>query len=147
MAVNLIDRLTSKVDTIRQKAADRFGLPAFDMYRVYRTYSSGIIGDGAFVDVSTVIYPTPKIVFKGQDVLEHGGRFDKRTMTATEISLTYTENWLQGDPKAAGEQCFYKLVERNGQGADTTYWILDRVPEAKREEINWELNFKRFTVC
>lgn len=145
---NLIDKLITKVDTLRQKAADKFGLPPFDMYRVVRTYASGIIGDGAFVDVATKLSPPPMIKFQGGDVLERGGRDDQRTMTATEVSLSYTENWLQGDPKSSGQEVFYKLVERNSTtAADTTYWILTAVPEAMRDEICWILKFRNRLSC
>lgn len=145
---NLIDKLITKVDSLRQKAADKFGLPAFDMYRVMRTYASGTIGEGAFVDAETLLSPPPMVKFQGGDVLERGGRHDNRTMTAKEVSLSYTEDWLQGEPLAAGQQCFYKLVERNSTtAADTTYWILSAVPEAERDEINWILRFRRFEIC
>ncbi len=145
---NLIDRLISKVDTLRQKAADKFGLPPFDMYHVSRTYTSGIIGDGAFTDVETLLSPPPMLKFAGGDQLERGGRSDDRTLTATEVSLTYTENWLQGQPRVAGVETFFKLVERNSTTeADTTYWQLSAVPEAMRDEICWILKFNRYVIC
>lgn len=144
---NLIDKLISRVDAIRQKAADKFGLPAHDMYRVLRTYASGEIGSGSFTDLETEITPTPRIKFTGGLRLDVNGLVDDRKMKASEISLTFTENFLQGDPKTAGQECFYKLVERNSQGADTTYWQLVDIPECNRDEINWLLEFKHYTVC
>lgn len=144
---NLIDKLINKVDTVRQKAADRFGLPAHNVYRVVRTYTSGVIGDGAFTDQTDLIYPTPMVKFTGGDDFEHGGRFDNRKATITEISLTYQENWLQGDPKTPGQQVYYKLVERNGQGADTTWWTLTSVPEVVRGEVYWKLTLQRVLNC
>jgi hypothetical protein len=144
---NLIDKLINKVDAVRQKAADRFGLPAHNVYRVVRTYASGRIGDGSFTDQEDLIYPTPAVKFTGSDQFEHGGRFDNRNLTITEVSLTYQENWLQGDPKSPGQEVFYKLVERNGQGADTTYWILTGVPECVRGEVYWKLSLHRYTIC
>lgn len=145
---NLIDKLITKVDTLRQKAADKFGLPAFDMYRVIRTYPSGIIGDGAFTDEETKLVPPPMVKFRGGDALTRGGRHDDRSMVATEVSLAYTENWLEGQPLQPGQECFYKLVERNETTeADTTYWILSAVPEALRDEICWRLEFKRYEIC
>lgn len=144
---NLIDKLIPKVDTLRQRAADRFGLPAHNMYRVFRTWSGGSIGEGTSTDIETLITPTPKIVFAGQNKLFPHGIDDDRTMTATEISLTYQENFLQGEPRAAGQECFYKLVERNGQGADTSYWMMTSIPIVLRDEICWKLTFKNYTVC
>jgi hypothetical protein len=144
---NLIDKLTSKVDNVRQKAADKFGLPAHNMYRVLRTWSGGDIGSGTPTDVVTLITPTPKIEFEGGFRLDPNGLVDERKMKATGVSLTFTENFLQGDPKTSGQECFYKLVERNGQGADTTYWILNRVPTAMRNKVYWELDFSHYVVC
>lgn len=145
---NLIDKLITKVDSLRQKAADKFGLPPFDMYRVIRTYASGIIGDGSYTDLETLLSPPPMVKFTGGDKLERGGKVDARTMTATEVSLSYTEDWLQGEGLVAGQECFYKLVERNSTtAADTTYWIMSAIPEAQRDEINWILKFRRYEIC
>lgn len=144
---NLIDKLITKVDTLRQRAADKFGLPAFDMYRVIRTYSSGIIGEGNYTETQDIIYPTPVVKLSGEDVLEHGGRFSKRSMAASEISLTYVQGWFYGEPKGAGQEVFYKLAERNGQGQATTYWQLITIPLVQRDEINWVLEFKPYVVC
>lgn len=144
---NLIDKLITKVDTVRQKAADKFGLPAHNMYRVFRTWSGGEIGSGTATDVTTLITPTPKIEFTGGLKLSRHGLEEARRMKASEVSLTFTENFLQGDPKVAGQECFYKLVERNGQAAGTTYWILSNIPTVARDEINWELEFRPYTVC
>jgi len=144
---NLIDKLISKVDAVRQKAADKFGLPAHNMYRVLRTWSGLEVGVGTPSDVETLMTPTPHITFSGSLELTKHGLEDKRKMTATEISLTYTENFLQAEPRQPGQQCFYKLLERNGQGADATYWVLSNIPLVVREEIYWELEFIPAVVC
>jgi hypothetical protein len=144
---NLIDKLITKIDAVRQKSADRFGIRAHDMFHVLRTWSGGEIGAGIPTDVETLVTPTPKIKFSGREKLLAIGMAEDRSMEATEISLTYQENFLQGQPLSAGQQCIYKLVERNGQGADTTYWILASVPEVMRDKICWKLVFRPFTVC
>lgn len=145
---NLIDKLIPKVDLLRQKAADKFGLPPFNMYRVIRTYASGTIGDGSYTESETLLSPPPMVEFSGGDDLERGGRRDARKMKATEVSLSYTEDWLQGEGLTSGQQCYYKLVDRNTTTfQDTTTWVLDRVPEQTRDQIYWELNFRRFDMC
>lgn len=144
---NLIDKLTAKVDLLRQKAADKFGLPAHNMYRVIRTWSGSEVHSGTPTDVETLITPTPRIKFSGELELIQIGLEDKRNMKAYEISLTYTENYLQGHPLAANQECFYKLVERNTQGADTTYWIMSNIPLVQRGKLQWVLEFKPYTVC
>lgn len=144
---NLIDKLISKVDTVRQKAADKFGLPAHNMYRVLRTWSGGEISVGNATVIETLITPTPRIEFSGNLEPTPHGLEDKRKMKAYEVSLTFTENFLQAEPRQPGQECFYKLVERNGQGADTTYWVMSNVPLVVREEISWELEFRPFINC
>src|SRR4051812_14282937 len=129
---NLVDKLISKVDGLRQTFADKFGLPCFDSYQIVRTWSGGEVGAGTPSSVVTKINPTPTVKLSGGDKLLNVGRKDDRTMQAYNLSLTYTENFLQGDPKAAGVEVFFKLVERNGQAADTTYWILKGTPQAQR---------------
>lgn len=147
---NLIDKLITRVDLVRQRAADKFGLPAHNMYRVLRTWSGTQIGDGSPTDLETLMTPTPRIKFYRQNEgwrLDPNGLTEDRRMRATEISLTFQEDFLQGEPRAANQECFYKLVERNGQGADTTYWILAAVPLVVRDEVFWQLDFKPYTVC
>ncbi len=144
---NLIDKLINKVDTIRQRAADRFGLPSFDLYRVYRVWSGGEVGSGTSTDTETLITPTPHVTITGHQRLDPHGRVDERRMKAKDISLTYTENYLQGDPKAPGEECFYKLVARYAQAEDTTYWILRTIPLAMRGKLGWELEFRPYLIC
>jgi hypothetical protein len=142
---NLVDKLIPRVDLLRQKFADKFGLPAYDLYQIVRTWDGGEVGAGNVVSsVVTKINPTPKITFKGGEILLTPGRHEDRTMQAVNTSLTYTENFLQGDPKAPGVEVFFKLVERNGQAADTTTWILSGVPQAQRNKIGWLLDFKHY---
>jgi hypothetical protein len=145
---NLIDKLIPKVDLLRQKAADKFGLPAFDMYRVIRTYASGTIGEGSFTEASTKLSPPPMVKFTGADQLERGGKRDARKMKATEVSLSYTEAWLQGSTLSAGQICYYKLVDRNSTTQQaTTTWVLNAIPDQTRDQIYWELDFNRFDMC
>lgn len=144
---NLIDKLIPKVDLLRLKAANKFGLPPFDMYRVIRTYASGIIGDGSYTEAETLLSPPPMVKFDGKDALERGGRRDARTMEATEVSLSYAENWLQGE-LTSGQVCYYRLDERNSTTeADSTTWVLSAIPETERENIGWKLKFRRFDMC
>lgn len=144
---NLVDKLIPRVDLIRQRAADKFGLPAHDVFLVTRTWDGGAVGSGTATVAEVAILPTPKVVFAGKSELMSIGLVDERTMTMIGVSLTYQENFLQGEPRALGVEIYYKLVERNGQGADTTYWILTKVPEVERSKIGWKLEFRRYTIC
>jgi hypothetical protein len=144
MPTNLVDKLITKVDTLRQTFADKFGLPSFDLYQIVRTWTGGEVGSGNHSSVVTKITPTPKVTFKGGEKMLTAGREDDRTMRAENISLTYIENFLQGDPKAAGVEVFFKLVERNAQGADSTTWVLSGVPQAMRSKVGWMMDFVHY---
>lgn len=146
-STKLIDKLVSKVDTIRQRAADKFGLPTHNVYRVERTWSGGEIGVGTATDSLVLLTPTPKVVFSGSERLEPHGRVDDRKMVMTEVSLTYTENYLQGEPRAAGVELFYMLVERNFQESDPTTWVVSNIPTVQRGSIDWRLEFKPYRIC
>ncbi len=144
---NLIDKLISKVDTVRQKAADKFGLPSFNVYRVLRTWSGGELGNGTASDVVTVLEPTPKVEFTGGYRLDHDGLMDERKAKVTELSLNYLSDFLTGSPRVAGQECIFKFVERNGQGQPDSYWTLTAPPIVNRDEIYWELELSHYVVC
>ncbi len=150
---NLVDKLITKVDRIRQRVnVDKVGVRRYHLFRVIRSWDGGEVGDGTPTIVSTEITPSPAIAFGGRnDRLEGNGRVDESTMIATEVSLTYQEMWLQGYPLSAGQECYYRLTERNAQGAQTTYWVLSTTPVADRCEerdgnIQWVLKFIRYEV-
>jgi hypothetical protein len=150
----LVDRLISKVDRIRQRVnVDKVGVRRYDLVRVIRTWSGGEVGDGSITDSETTLSPAPAITLgRESDRLSGRGRVPVGKMQATEISLTYTEAFLQGTPLGAGQECFYKLVERNvAQAAGTTYWVMENTPEADRCEepggnIQWVANFRQREV-
>lgn len=144
---NLIDKLINKVDAVRQKAANKFGLPSFDFYRVFRTWSGGERGSGTITDVATLLTPTPEITFSGLYRLDSDGLMDERKAKVKGISLSFQENFITGDPKTGAQESFFKMVERNGQGQDTTYWTLDTPPFANRSEVYWELELSHYVVC
>lgn len=150
---NLVDKLITKVDKIRQKVnVDKVGVRRYRLFRVIRTWSGGEVGDGTPTIAEVEILPAPAITFGTRDDrLEGNGRVDTGKMIATEVSLTYQEMYLQGYPLSAGQECYYRLVEMHAQGASTTYWVLSTTPEADRcEEVNgniqWVLSFMRYEV-
>lgn len=149
----LIDRLISRVDKIRQKVnADKVGVRRFRLYRVIRTWTGGEVGDGSSSNAEIEITPPPAITLsKAKDALTGRGRVEVGTMTASEVSLAYSEATLQ-PVLTAGQELYYRLVEKTpAQGQHTTYWTLAATPEADRCEtvggnVQWILNFTRAVI-
>jgi hypothetical protein len=149
----LIDRLVSKIDRIRQRVnVDKVGVRRYRLFRVIRTWDGGEVGDGLFYLNTEEITPAPEVTLgKSRDRLVGAGRVDAGTMTATEVSLTYSESYLF-PTLSSGQECYYRLTEMNPpQGYATTYWHLDTKPEADRAEkvsgnVQWILNFTRAQI-
>lgn len=147
---NVVDKLIAKVDQIRQRVnVSKVGVRRYKLSRVIRTWNAGEVGDGFPTDVVSELTPAPAITLgKENDRLGGRGRISVGSMQATEVSLTYTQSFLQGYPLTTGQECFYKLEELNSsQGATITYWTLVNTPEADRCEepggnIQWILNFR-----
>lgn len=150
---NLIDRLITRVDRIRQRInVTSVGVRRFKLYRVVRTWSGGEVGDGTSSSAVLEITPAPAITLgKAPDPLNGRGRVEVGSMVASEVSLSYTEAQLM-PALTAGQELYYRLVEANpAQAYHTTYWVLSGNPEADRCEtpagnIQWILSFRRAEI-
>lgn len=149
--MKLVDRLIPVVDRIRDRVNDKFvGVRRFKLTRVIRTWSSEV-GEGTATIDNLEITPSPAIE-QGQnrDQLNGAGRVENGRMTATEVSLRYTESDLFPS-LSPGQELYYRLEELNSHGKHTTYWILDSDPDSDRcETINgnlqWVMDFTRATI-
>lgn len=149
----LIDRLIPIVDRIRDRVNVRFvGVRRYRLIRVIRSWDGLEVGDGTPTLDAQEILPIPAIALgKTKDPVNGWGRVPSGTMTATEVSLRYTESFLH-PVLSAGQELYYCLVELNtAQGAANSYWILSTIPEADRCEtaggnIQWLMNFTRATI-
>lgn len=151
--MSLIDRLITKIDRIRERVnVDKVGVRRYRLYRVIRTWSGGEVEDGSSSISSQEIEPAPAITLgRTRDALTGRGRVEKGTMTATEVSLSYSESDLM-PALTAGQELYYRLVDLHAeQGAATSYWHLASKPEADRCEtvagnIQWIMNFVRAEI-
>ncbi len=138
----LLDGLLDTVDQLRDLGRT-FGVRAFKLYRVARTWASGVIGEGGFVDVETEITPRPCVAPFTESLagkLEPCGLMEAGLVKVTEVSLTYTYGELAGTGLAAGVEQLLLLREGYGQGQPDRYFRLDRPPFPDREEeIGWIL--------
>lgn len=146
----LIDKLITRVDSVRSRVHAKIGDRRFTVARVIRTYASGEIGDGGFTDAELAITPDPEVDFaERRDTLERG-RTERGTCTIREISLTYTYAQLR-PTLVAGQQAFYKITDSKGHGQPVSYWVLSREPEADRCEtmdgnLQWVLTLVRAEI-
>jgi hypothetical protein len=151
----LIDRLVSKIDLIRQRVnVDKVGVRRYQLFRVLRTWSDGEVGGGIYIADTQEITPAPAITLgQSKDQMSGRGRVESWTMTATNISLRYSEGFLYPLPLAKGQELYYKLVEMNStQAARPSYWIVSCRPEADRDETTtgdtqWIMNFARAQIA
>jgi hypothetical protein len=143
---SLIDSLIPVVDSLRSSLYPSVGVRPYKLTRILRTWSGGQVGAGSVtVNSTTRLDPDPEIVFENRrDDLSPAGRIERGKMTAKEISLTYTDEFLRGGALAAGQECYYVLESIQTQAQPTSYWIVDGPPDAKRDECMWVVTFKRY---
>lgn len=133
----LVDSLVEDViDGLRGDLHPAFGVRAYRVYTVLRTWSGGQIGMGSSSDVENEIDPQPFVArWDGlRFQLETCGIDEMGEIVLIEVSLTYTEEELAGRPLAKNEQWFYKLVDAHGQETSEKYFILTKPPYVDREE-------------
>lgn len=150
--MKLVDRLIPIVDRIRDRVNDRLvGVRRFRLIRVVRTWSGGEVGDGTTTLAEMEILPRPAIeIGSNRDQMNGFGRVRTGKMTATEISLTYTEADLFPS-LTAGQELYYRLVDLNTHEQANTYWHLDKIPDPDRCEtvngnLQWIADFTKATI-
>jgi hypothetical protein len=143
----LVDSLVPDViDGLRDSLQPDFGIRAYRCYRVIRTWSGATPGNGTPTDVAGEIRPYPRVmVWDGfrynQEAsgLENVGRVQLR-----EVSLTYAEADLTGQPLAANQEIFIALADANGQGSSVYLYTHAQPPFIDREkDMGWVVNLMR----
>lgn len=139
----LVDSLVPDViDGLRESLHPQFGVRAYRTYRVIRTWTGRTAGDGLFTDDAGELRPQPRVQ------LWDGLRFVQMTcgineageIRLTEVSLTYTEAQLTGQPLTANQELFIAVAEGHGQGSATQLFAHTRPPFVDREKtMGWVL--------
>lgn len=135
----LVDSLVPDViDGLREDLHPQFGVRAYRVYRVIRTWPGGkVAGEGGPpVDVAHEFRPQPKIE------VWNGLRFEQMTcgideageIRLSEMSLTYTENDIRGTPLAKNQESFIAVGEAHGQGSHTRLYTHTKPPYVDREK-------------
>lgn len=143
----LVDSLVPDViDGLREQLHPGFGVRAYRMYRVIRTWSGAVAGDGDSVDVGAEIRPQPRIkMWNGLKYVQAiCGIRELGDVVATEVSLTYSDADLTGQPLAPNQEIFLAIGEANGQASPLRVWTHAVPPFIDREvDMGWVLNLRR----
>jgi hypothetical protein len=144
----LIGRLIPKVNAIRSRLYEKTGVREFRVFRVIRTWSGGEVGRGIATLEELEIDPSPDVVFDNgrQDRLERG-RVEDGFCKLLEVSLELIESDLTGQPLARGQECYYRITERNEHAASPSYWVLEGTPWADRDNFQWIVRLRRYEVA
>jgi hypothetical protein len=135
---NLVDRLVPKViDGLRRKLHPKFGVRAYKVFTIARTWSGGGMGEGTASDVVVELDPQPKVkIWDGlRYSLEPCGLDEAGEIMLTEISLTYTQAELDGGGSLSQNQEFLiRVDEAHGQEQRSCFYIHTRRPFVDREK-------------
>lgn len=138
----LVDSLVPEViDGLREDLHPPFGVRAYRLYRVVRSWTGKTTGEGSIVSTVGVEFrPQPKVE------VWNGLRFESMTcgvneageIKISELSLTYTQDQLTGRDQPGGlrknQECFLALGEAHGQGSRTQLFAHTRPPFVDREK-------------
>jgi hypothetical protein len=143
----LVDSLVADViDGLREDLHPQFGVRAYRLYRVIRTWAGAEPGEGSFVDVGHELRPQPRVkVWDGLRYVQAVcGVEELGDVFVTEVSLTYTHGQLTGQPLAANAECFLAIGEAHGQGQPIHLFTHTRPPFVDREkDMGWSLALRR----
>lgn len=143
----LVDSLVPDViDGLREDLHPAFGVRAYRVYRVIRTWSGGEIGEGTHSESAGELRPQPRVsMWDGLKYVQAVcGVRELGDVKLSEVSLTYSAEDL--DPRAltARQELFYALAEANGQGSPLRLWAHAVPPFIDREKsMGWVLNLRR----
>jgi hypothetical protein len=137
----LVDSLVPDViDGLREDLHPQFGVRAYRVYRVIRTWSGRVAGEGVATDDAGELRPQP-LVWQWD-----GLRFEQATcgieelgeVKLTEVSLTYTEGQLTGQPLRRNQEILIAIGEAHGQGSTTRLFRHTRPPYIDRvKDMGW----------
>jgi hypothetical protein len=141
----LIDDLVPEViDGLRGDLHPEFGVRAYRVFTVKRTWSGSMVGEGSVSEVTNEITPQPKVlVWTGLKFeLRTCGLDDMGEIQLREVSLTYTHLELTGKSDAVmlgkNQEFLIKLTEAHGQGNPVRYFQHSRPPFVDREnDMGW----------
>lgn len=144
----LVDSLVPDlIDGLRDELLPSFGVRAYRVYRVVRSWSGRDIGDGVMTDVGAELLPRPRVkIWDGLRYVQAVcGIRELGDVKLTEVSLTYTDADLTGQPlDVRRQEMFIAMGEGNGQASPTRLWGHTQPPFIDREvDMGWVLHLRR----
>lgn len=143
----LVDSLVPEViDGLREDLHPQFGVRAYRVYRILRAWSGKTAGEGTRIDTAHELRPQPRVK------MWDGLRFEQAVcgvrelgdVKLTEVSLTYTEAQITGQPLAANREILYAIGEAHGQATSLRTWAFSQPPFIDRErDMGWVLWLRR----
>jgi hypothetical protein len=148
MSDNLVDNLVPDViDGLRDALYPDFGVRAYRVYRVIRTWTGDVPGEGTYTDDAAELRPQPRVLEWSamQRRLAAAGMQDLGEVMLEEVSLTYTESQLTGrGALAANQQQFIAIGEANGQLQPSVLYTHARPPYCDRmKSLGWVVYLTR----
>jgi hypothetical protein len=144
----LVDALILDIDQLRL-LQDEFGIRAWRVFSVTRTWPTCEIGDGEPTDLEEEIVPRPKVEpFDVRNVLRPCGLDEAGMVKLSEVSLANTWEDLTGAAPGAtlspGVERIYILREGYGQLQPDRSFVIDRPPEPDRVKgLGWTIWLRR----
>jgi hypothetical protein len=143
----LVDSLVADViDGLREDLHPQFGVRAYRMFVVTRTWNGSQAGDGAFVDAAAELRPQPRLwQWTGLKYVQANcGIREVGDVKATEVSLTYTAEQIDPRSLTKRQEFFIGLADANGQMSPTRLWTHVTPPFIDREkDMGWVFNLRR----
>lgn len=143
----LVDSLVPDViDGLREELQPAFGIRAYRVYRVIRTWGGKDVGEGGYTDDAGELRPQPRVkMWNGLRYVQAVcGIRELGDVMITEVSLTYSAEDLEPRSLARNQELFFAIGEANGQGSPIRLWTHTAPPFIDREkDMGWALNLRR----
>lgn len=144
----LVDRLVTKVDTIRDRVHGLLGTRPHVVQTVVRTWTGARKGEGAASDVRTTITPAPLVMTAVEDRLRPAGLEEEGDLVLTQVSLTWTESELYAPTLTDAQEFYYRITGAHGQGLRARYYVPHKPPVPRRgdnpgDDLDWRVYLRR----
>lgn len=139
----LVDDLVTTIDELRNDLHTQFGVRAYRVYRVTRTWLGSMVGDGVSTDVEVELSPQPLVhpFASLSNRLDACGLQEAGYVDVTEVSLTYTYAELGTAEAPMGTQYLIKIAEAHGQAQPSRYFVHASPPYPDRiKDMGWVLS-------
>lgn len=143
----LVDSLvTDVIDGLREDLHPAFGVRAYRVYRVIRSWTGKTAGEGQYTDAAAELRPQPRVnVWSGFKFVQATcGIRELGDVQLSEVSLTYTAEQLDARTLRANQELFFVLGEAHGQASPLRVWAHTAPPFIDREKtMGWLLFLRR----